>query len=374
MSRAVKIALVVAGLIAMAASIFYVRTMSRMGEYTTISRKFSGEGCLRVQGVPGPEDVAIDRTRGVAYISAYDRRLAASEGPGADGVRGGIYVMDLEVPDAQLSMRPITPLEPERFRPHGISLYVAPDGRRTLMAVNHPGGNRHTVEIFDLSPDDVLTHRATIEDPAIVSPNDVAAVSPEAFYVTNDHNRPDDVGRMWAAIFGSPVSTVVYWDGEKAKVVADGLAMANGIAVSADGGTVYVTELLGRTLRIYSRDLASGDLTLKDKVYLGTGVDNIDVAEDGTLWIAAHPKLATFAEHAEDPASPSPSQVIVVEPAAGGGGEAWTVYLDEGAELSASSVGATYKDRLVIGAVFDPAVLVCRLGVEVGREDLSPLR
>mgnify|MGYP005841241235 CR=1 FL=1 len=374
MSRALKISLVVVGLAVIAASIFYVRTMSRMGEFTTITRKFDGESCLRVQGVPGPEDVAIDRSRGIAYIAAYDRRLVAAGGEGADGVRGGIYVMDLTAPDTQLAMRPITPLAPDAFRPHGISLFTAEDGSRTLMAVNHPGNDRHTIEIFDLSDDDVLTHRATIEDPLIVSPNDVAAVSPDAFYVTNDHNRPDDIGRMAAAIFASPLTTVAYWDGAKAGVVADELALANGVAVSADGGEVYVTELLARTLRIYARDAVTGTLTLRDQVFLGTGVDNIDVAADGSLWIGAHPQLATFVEHAGDPANLSPSQVVVVEPAADGGGQAWTVYLDGGAELSGSSVGATYRDRLVIGAVFDPAVLVCRLGVTVGTDDLAPLR
>lgn len=374
MSRALKISLVVVGLIVISASIFYVRTMSRMGEFTTITRKFDGEACLRVQGVPGPEDVAIDRARGIAYVSAYDRRLVNSGGPGADGVRGGIYVMDLDAPEEQLAMRPITPLTPDGFRPHGISLFTDSDGSRTLMVVNHPGNNRHTIEIFDLSDDDVLTHRETVEDPLIVSPNDVAAVSRDAFYVTNDHNQPGDVGRMSAAIFASPITTVVYWDGRDAEVAADELAMANGVAISDDGGEVYVTELLARTLRIYARDAVTGTLTLKDQVFLGTGVDNIDVAADGSIWIGAHPQLATFAEHASDPASLSPSQVVVVEPAADGGGEAWTVYLDEGGELSGSSVGATYKDKLVIGAVFDPAVLVCRLGVEVGSDDLAPLR
>lgn len=362
MNRGLKITLIIMAVVMVVASAFYVRTMNRMGEFTSIARKFDGESCTRVQGVPGPEDVAIDRSRGTAYISAYDRRLAMSDDPGAAGVRGGIYVMDLDVDDARLFMRPITPNMPEQFRPHGISLFTADDGSRTLMVVNHPGGDRHTVEIFDLSADDVLTHRRTVEDPLIVSPNDVAAVSPDTFYVTNDHDRPGMDGRMMAAILASPITTVVFHDGVTSRVVVDELAMANGIATSQDMSKVYVSELLARTLRIYARDPQSNALTPIDVAFLGTGVDNIDVAEDGSLWIGAHPQLATFAEHASDPASLSPSQVIVVRPFEGGGGEASTAYLDRGAELSASSVGATYKDMLVIGAVFDPAVLVCRMG------------
>jgi len=366
-SRMLKIGLGVVIVVLLAASAFYVRTMNWMGEFTTITRVFEGEGCTRVQGVPGPEEVVIDRTRGIAYISAYDRRLAASDNPGADGVRGGIYVMDLKTADSSLFMRPITPVMPERFRPHGMSLFTAPDGTRTLMVVNHPGGDEHTVEIFDLSADDTLTHRRTVTDPLIVSPNDVAAVSPDAFYVTNDHDRPGAQGRFMAAILASPITTVVFHDGRSARVVAEGLAMANGIALAPDGMRVYVSELLARTLRIYARDTASNDLTLVDQVFLGTGLDNIDVAEDGAVWIGAHPQLATSAAHARDPASLSPSQVVVVRPYADGGGEAFTAYLDDGVEISGASVGATYKDLLVIGAVFDPAVLVCRMGDDAAR-------
>ncbi len=374
MSGTMKWALIALGIVILVGSFFYVRTMSRMGEFTTITAKYNGESCTRVQAVPGPEDVVIDRERGVAYISAYDRRLAASDEPGAEAVRGGIYVMDLNEPATQMTLRPITPLTPDGFRPHGIALYKGEDGRRTLMAVNHPGNDEHSVEIFDLSDDDVLTHRATVSDPAIVSPNDVAAVSHDAFYVTNDHDEPGESGRMMAALFASQITTVVYWDGVEARVVADELALANGVAVSDDQSFVYVTETMGRTLRIYSRDPIDGSLSLSDQVFLGTGVDNIDVAADGSIWIGAHPKMATFVEHASDPASPSPSQVVVAEPLKGGGGDAWTVYLDDGAALSGSSVGATYKDKLVIGAVFDPAVLVCDLGLEVGSDELTPLR
>ncbi|GGD05436.1 hypothetical protein GTQ45_13455 [Pyruvatibacter mobilis] len=372
MSRTLKILLIVAGLVVVIASVFYVRTMTWMGEFTSINRYFTGESCTRVQGVPGPEDIAIDRERGIAYISAYDRRLAASDDPGAGAVRGGIYIMDLNAPAEGLFMRPITPILPDRFRPHGISLFKGDDGRRTLMVVNHPGGSEHTVEIFDLGADNVLTHRKTVTDPLIMSPNDVAAVSHDAFYVTNDHDRPSQDGRTMAALFASEITSVAYHDGETTRTVADGLALANGVAVSNDGGKVYVTETLGRRLRIYARDVATGDLEETDRVFLGTGLDNIDVARDGALWIGAHPKLATFLDHASDPANLSPSHIVVVRENDGGGGVGSTAYLDKGAELSASSVGATYRQRLVIGAVFDPAVLVCEMGGSVTAAPATP--
>ena len=32
------------------------------------------EGCKRIQGTPGPEDMAIDRETGILYISSHERR------------------------------------------------------------------------------------------------------------------------------------------------------------------------------------------------------------------------------------------------------------------------------------------------------------
>jgi len=36
------------------------------------------------------------------------------------------------------------------------------------------------------------------------------------------------------------------------------------------------------------------------------------------------------------------------------------VYLNLGKEISASSVAAVYKDRMLVGAVFDPKFLDCK--------------
>jgi hypothetical protein len=51
---------------------------------------------------------------------------------------------------------------------------------------------------------------------------------------------------------------------------------------------------------------------------------------------------------------PSPSEVIHLE-----NGTATTVYLDPGTQLSASTVAAPLRDRLLIGAVFGSRFLDC---------------
>jgi arylesterase/paraoxonase len=93
---------------------------------------------------------------------------------------------------------------------------------------------------------------------------------------------------------------------------------------------------------------------------LGTGVDNIEIDSTGGLWIGAHPQLLKFMQHAQDPAKLSPSQILHLSPKAGGGYDIKEVYLNKGEAISASSVAAVYKNRMLVGAVFDPKFLDCK--------------
>ncbi len=88
---------------------------------------------------------------------------------------------------------------------------------------------------------------------------------------------------------------------------------------------------------------------------------DIEVDPDGNLWIGAHPKLITFGRYASDPYEMAPAQVLKVSPGAGDASGVEEVYLDEGKALSGSSVAAPYKDRFLLGSVFDELFLDCRM-------------
>jgi arylesterase/paraoxonase len=122
---------------------------------------------------------------------------------------------------------------------------------------------------------------------------------------------------------------------------------------------IYIAETLGFTVRFFDRDAATGALKERDHLYLGTGLDNIDVDAAGTLWIAAHPHMLDFLAHAGDPAKLSPSQVLRVSPPGAEKREARQVYLGLGSEISGSSVAAVHQGRMLIGAVFEPKYLNC---------------
>ncbi len=349
-------------LIVLVAGVLVWRTLISAGVFTVLA---SGPDltCARVPGAPGAEDMVMDRAKGLVYLSSYDRRVA-SRGP----VAGAIYRFSLQDPVGTLT--DITPSTLERFAPHGLSLYTAPDGAQTLFVVNHAMswnestdlfGRGQVVEVLTLVPGEAAQHRKTVSDLAFFSLNDVEAVDESRFYVTNDHGSQPGFARLLEdyALLGR--ASVVYFDGAAATTVADGLTYANGLRLSPDGGMLYVAETTGRALSLFSVERATGALKLSSRIPFELGLDNIDIDVTGTLWVTGHPKLFDFLAHAADPARLSPSQVVTVRLPPGDAPEIQTRFLDKGALLSGSSIALADQGKLMIGSVFESDFLVCDL-------------
>jgi arylesterase/paraoxonase len=325
--------------------------LNAAGEFRTLAPHFDGT-CTPVTGLVGTEDLTIHPRTGVAYLSSCDFRSVLA----GRTAKCGLYAYDL---NAQ-SPRPVDllPDADSGFRPHGISLLVAADGTTTLFAINHAAG-RHTIEIYDVGPTR-LTHRATLADPSLVSPNDLVAVTPTQVYVTNDHRHATGPMRAVEEYLRRPWTNVVMWDGRAFREVAGGIQLANGINVSHDGKTVYVASAIGQNVRVYDRDAASGALALRGVIPLGTGPDNIEVDAADTLWIGAHPKLLTVVRYMSGGVAYAPSQVLHVTPTRDGG-EVREIYLNAGEQLSGASVAAARGSRLLIGPIADSKFLDCTM-------------
>jgi arylesterase/paraoxonase len=345
-----KIILAVVVLVLVAGG-WFVHMLWSAGQFKTIEPHYAGE-CTPITGVVGPEDITIHPETGVAYISAADWRAVTQGKPAG----GAIYAYDLNSLTPELIL--LTADAGDNFHPHGISLYNGQNGQDSLFVVNHED-NRHRIEIYDLR-DGQLIHRKTIAGSMLISPNDIIAVGPDQFYVSNDHRYTAGLMQVLENYLQLKLSNVVYYDGSRFLEVASGIGYANGINVSADGKILYLSAVTEGALHIYNRDIVSGKLTHREKLDLGTGVDNIEIDASGGLWIGAHPQLLKFMQHAQDPAKLSPSQILHLKPKAGGGYDIKEVYLNLGQEISASSVGAVYKNRMLIGAVFDPKFLDCK--------------
>ena len=308
--------------------------------------------CKIIPGVVGPEDHTIDAETGIVYLSGYDRRIVVA---GGAATPGAIWSYDLN--DPQAVPVNLTPNAGADFLPHGISLYIGEDGSRRLFVINH-GKENQTVEIFNVTPLG-LVKVESVTGELLHSPNDLVAVSPDAFYFSNDHHYlPEDALRPLEDFLGLPLANAVYFDGENFTVAAANVAGANGINVSADGETLYLSSARGGALYTYDRNIETGELTFRSSLDLPGLPDNIEPAGDGKLLIALHAKALAMLAHFGDKTVNAPSHIVEVDPETG---EVETLFLSLGADISAASTGARWRDRLIIGAIFDEKFLDCDL-------------
>lgn len=307
--------------------------------------------CRRVEVFPGTEDVTIDPDLGVAFISADDRRATAEGSP----VQGGVYILKLDGSDRVLKASPDSFGE---FHPHGLSLWRGDDGRKRLFVINHTLGEGDKVEIFDIGFGGALLHVDSVAFPAMSSPNDLVGVGPRSFYVTNDRGFKEGVFATIEAYLALPFSSLVYFDGQQGRTVARGLTFANGVAMSASGEKIYVSEFLRRRIAVFDRNVETGALKKVKSIAVNTGPDNIEIAPDGALWIGGHTKVFDFLKHAGDENAVAPSHVIRVDPDTGVRED---VLIDISGAINGSSAAAVSDKTLIVGAVFDGHVMVCPL-------------
>ncbi len=338
-------------------ALFILHTVWLSGAFKTITNSFSGS-IIPIEGLAGVEDIDIDPDTGIAFLASDDRWAKMLH---SQNIKGALYTLDLT--DSIPVPRNVTNNFPqEDFHPHGISFHQSPDGRKMLFVVNHRS-RENTIERFEYR-NDSLIHRESISDPLIISPNDVVGVGERAFYFTNDHSEKMSKLRSIKDLLMIGTGNVGYYDGKQVTITSvRDIRYANGINVSLDGKDIYLAATSDRKIFVYHRDIRSGTLMFANEIQTGTGVDNIDVDPEGNLWVGCHPQLLKFLAHAKDESALSPSEIIKLSPLENGMFSQVTVYMNDGSEISASSVGAVYGNILVIGPVFQRRILI---GLMVG--------
>ncbi len=342
--------LIILCIVIAALAVFILKTFRDAGEFLTIA-PHSTCTCVKVNNAPGAEDIAIDNSTGTAFVSSFDRRSFFK----GRFIQGAVFAYNLE---GRPALKNLTADLKFEFSPHGISFYKGTDGRKYLFVINHRRIKNY-IEIFEFK-NNALVHLESVTGDMVISPNDVAASGPRQFYITNDHGSKSDIGRQLEDYLQLSRANVVYYDGKEFRIVADGLGYANGIWVDGDGKRVYMATITGKKFYAYDRS-ADGSLKSVAEVPLGTGGDNIDVDGKGVIRVAGHPKLLTFTRHAKDEKNKAPSQILEVVRQPGGGYSFREIYLNPGDEISAASVGAVYKNRILIGSVFENFFLDCTM-------------
>jgi gluconolactonase len=182
----------------------------------------------------------------------------------------------------------------------------------------------HHAAVFRLDPRSGALERFAdgVDGHRLVTPNAVAIDARGDLLVTDSGRpheprpgllrlRPDGTGALWSDV---------------------PLDFANGLALSADGRTLYVVETWARRVLAFPVD-AGGSAAGPPRVAAelpGTVPDGVAVDERGALWIACY----------------EPSQVLVVEP----GGEVRVAAHDPDAHLLCHPTNAAFRGTALITA------------------------
>lgn len=316
--------------------------------------------CKKMPGPPGSEDINIDRERQVAFISAGNGREAFEgyrTGSQKKVANGDIWLLDLSRKDSE--PRRLNVDAGGSFHPHGIDLLQLENGKRELYVVNHPSRGVHEILVFTVNDDHSLALKNRIHYPELISPNDIKAIQSGQFFVTNDHGSPlSSIMYTLEDYLGLSRTSVTYYDGAKGSFVIEGLKSANGITLSDDQQTLYVAEALGRKVKRFKRGKTIRDWQFVDMISLNTSVDNLEWGDDGQLLSGAHPKIFDLLAHFENAANISPSQVVSIDvnrsPMT-----YETLYMNDGSELSGSSVATMLDGEMLVGGVADTHFLRC---------------
>lgn len=324
-----------------ASAIFIYREANR-----EIEPHFAGQ-CEIMKLDGSSEDIQVDRERGFAYLSLFDRSSGIS---GKDIAQGTIARIDLnaEVPVTTSALISA----PDHLHPHGLSLFIDADGQRYIFVVNHPEDRENgeeAVESFRETEPGRFAHVETFRNALLTHPNDLVAVGPREFYVAIDTGPRRD---------GKPTN-LLHFRGDDVYIVTNDIESGGGINASADGRFVYVAETDAKAIRVFGRNLADGKLASMRRINLESAPDNIDIADDGSLVVGAHSNTMALVLHFMT-GSDSPSQVLQISTHPAGNDTVKEIYLNRGEEISAASVGATYNDLLIIGSITAKKILLCR--------------
>lgn len=323
---------------------FILYTFNSTGYFREVNNTESYEVIAEIP-MKGAEDLTISYEDSFMIISQDDR---AGRRDGSKS-QGHLYLFDLS--NESLTPKKLTENYDLPFYPHGISLYKVDSAHYQVLVVNHARG--HTIEKFELFGDS-LVYMATFRDESMISPNDVIALDEESFFFTNDHGYSNKWGKLAEDYLGVAASNVVFYDG-KYKEVAGGIQYANGINISKDRGQLLVASPRGFKLIYYTIE-ENGELTHDRTLDVGSGIDNIELDENGDLWMGSHPNLLAFTAYAIGKKETAPSEIIKVSD----GGKVESLYANDGSFISASSVAAPYKDMIFVGTVMDDRLVVLR--------------
>ncbi|KAI0051220.1 serum paraoxonase/arylesterase [Auriscalpium vulgare] len=207
---------------------------------------------------------------------------------------------------------------PRGFSTHGFDVVPSSSNPKELFiyAINHREplnghaedvGADSVVEIFKTTVGgEIATHVKTVEDPVIITPNDVVGFPDgKSFFVSNDHGKK--VGRSrFLELLGLKRSSVAYCHVDiGCKIALPNILGSNGLT-TAPNGTFYLANSKDAEVRVLEHH-ADNTLSIIDTIRTDRLIDNVSVDEDGALWAAGIVEALSFIAAAANSSKITPS-------------------------------------------------------------------
>jgi hypothetical protein len=193
--------------------------------------------------------------------------------------------------------------------------------------------------------------------------NDVVALPEGGFLATHMMPKREGLGRLLeyvkAGAFGMETGCVLEWQPGRgfARVAGSETTFPNGIALSADGRTIFLNSSIGG--KVHRIDRATGRREGSAEV---PGPDNSSWAPDGRLLVASFvgPLRESLAcGSLERGACPVAFEIVTVDPATLA---TEVVYRGGGPPMGGGTVGVRVRDELFVGSFAGDRVLRVKLG------------
>ncbi|GMT28186.1 hypothetical protein PFISCL1PPCAC_19483, partial [Pristionchus fissidentatus] len=313
--------------------------------------------CRQVHGpVKGSEDIELIRSEGIAFVTSGILYLQ----PRRAHIEGKMFLYDFnqKIGSDKLVAQELpikgASFDQNNFHPHGLSHWVV-NGVIRLYVVNHDDEFKHSIEIFDYDPTGpALIHKKTLTHPSFIRPNNLVAVGPDQFILTNDGVGQTEITNFLEILTGYKGGSVFFWDGKESHEILSGMGAPNGITYDIKTNKLFISEVNYRRMHVYdlAKDRKSVDLVSTVNLY--SACDNLFLDMDGSVYSGCHPLLHEAAKSIGDcdGDATSASQVLrikfdtdyktaaVSEP-----------YANDGKEVSGSTLGVLYNNQMLIGTV-----------------------
>jgi hypothetical protein len=280
----------------------------------------------------------------------------------------------------------------DTFVTHGIDVITDPhsedDGAVYIFAINHVPSPEYLklkqtseygkgttfevkksnsrVEVFHhVLGSSSVRHIRTVQDQLITTPNDIFAISPASFYVTNDHYYPEGHMRTVEDLYsGARWSNIVHVrtsgdgpSGSKTTIAMTGLHNNNGLGHGKSPDEILIDSCTSGTLHIgrVSPESEEHTIELQESIQIDSIVDNptyfsdpfATASHDASGYVLAGLSRAIdLPKTCGDPAATEPVMVWYVTPAVAeregdpGSGDRWKkrlLFEDDGSRIRSAS-------------------------------------